>query len=424
MKTPEKLFHTLLGLGNEWEITELRFDQESGEVRIRIEAAEGLSANEKCAEDGGEVTACDHGREREWRHLDVFEHKCYIQSRLPRMECKDCGKIYQVKAPWEGLSLHFTSAFEALALLLMREMPAKKAGEVVREHDTRLWRILARHVAGAYGDLDFSGVTHVGVDELAARKGHKYLTIFADLVKKRVLYAVPEKDSSTWKAFVKELKKHGGNRKKISCVSMDMSAPYKKGVEDNCPNAEIVFDKFHLIAKANKAVNDVRKAEIRRGGKYKELKETRWLWLKNPDNLTEKQSVRMERIDKENLITATAYQMRLCLQDIYLLPTAERANRRLLAWCRWVRRKARQAQFNLSAAMVKVANCIKNHLDGILKYWEQHITNAYMEGLNNMFQMVKRRARGYRSDEHFIMMIYFVGSKLSLPASTGITHSK
>ena len=197
----------------------------------------------------------------------------------------------------------------------------------------------------------------MGVDELAARKGHKYLTIFADMVAKRALYAVPGRDSATWKQFVKELKKHSGNRKKIKCVSMDMSVPYQKGIADNCPNAEVVFDKFHLIAKANKAVND-------------------------------------------------------------------RARSRLLAWCRWVRRKAKQARFGLLAAMVKVAKCIENHLEGILKYWDQKMTNAYMEGINNMFQMVKRRARGYRNDYNFIMMIYFVGSKLTLPATIRATHSK
>ena len=424
MNTPEELFHTLLGLGSEWEITELEFDKEIGEVRLRIEATAGLLKKERCAEDDGKVNPYGHGRERQWRHLNVFEHKCYIQCTLPRVKCQECGNVYQVKAPWEGLSMHFTAAFEALALLLMREMPVKSAAEIVDETDTRLWRMLARHVMAAYERLNFSEVTHVGVDETAARKGQKYLTIFADLVKKRVLYAVPGRDSATWKVFVEELNKHGGNQEKISCVSMDMSAPYQKGVKENCPNAEVVFDKFHLIAKANKAVNDVRKAEIRRSGKYVDLKETRWLWLKNPDNLTEEQALKMESIDKENLVTATAYQMRLCLQDIYLLPTAKRARSRLMAWCRWIRRKAKQARFGLLRAMVNVANCIENHLQGILKYWEDRITNAYMEGLNSMFQMVKRRARGYRSDEHFIMMIYFVGSKLVLPVPAGSFNAK
>lgn len=423
MKTPEALFHTLLGLGEEWEITELDFDRGQGEVQLRIADRPNLVMKSRCPDDGAEVGIYDHGREREWRHLDVFEHKCYIRSRLPRMECKKCGKIFQVQAPWEGLSVHFTASFEAMSLMLMREMPVKKVGEVTREHDTRLWRIMAAHVAAAYEQLDFRNVTHLGVDELAARKGHKYLTIFADMLAKRVLYAVPGRDSTTWKRFVKELKKHSGNRKKIKCVSMDMSAPYQKGIAQNCPNAEVVFDKFHLIAKANEAVNDVRKAEIRRGGKYQELKESRWLWLKNPENLTEQQVAHMERIDKENLVTASAYQMRLCLQDIYLLTTQERAQSRLMAWCRWVRRKAKHTHFGLLAAMVKVANCIENHLNGILKYWDQKMTNAYMEGLNNMFQMVKRRARGYRNTQNFIMMIYFVASKLKLPATAGVTHS-
>ena len=101
----------LLGLGDEWKITELEFDQESGEVRLRIKERAGLLPKQRCPADEGEVSIYDHGREREWRHLNVFEHKCYIQARLPRMKCKECGKIYQVQAPWEGLSRHFTAAF-------------------------------------------------------------------------------------------------------------------------------------------------------------------------------------------------------------------------------------------------------------------------------------------------------------------------
>ena len=424
MNAPEKLFHTLLGLGDNWEITELEFVQDSGKVRLRITERTSLLSQQRCSDDGGEVCTYDHGREREWRHLNIFEHKCYIQARLPRMRCRTCGKIFQVKAPWEGLSMHFTAAFESMSLLLMREMPVKKAAEFIQETDTRLWRMLARHVTKAYQQLDFSETTCIGVDELACRKGHNYVTIFADLVAKRVLYSVPGKDSSTWKAFVKELGKHAAKVEQIECVSMDMSVAFKKGIAETSPQAEVVFDKYHLIAKTNKAVGDVRRAEIRHGGRYNDLKLTRWIWLKNPENLTEKQADCLKRIDQENLVTAQAYQMRLCLQDIYQLPRVERAEIRLLAWCRWVRQKAKHARYDLLSIMVKVAKCIEKHLAGILKHWEHRITNAYMEGINNMFQMVKRRARGYRNDENFIMMIYFVGSKLKLPAVDEPIHSK
>ncbi len=138
MNAPEKLFHTLLGLGDDWEITELEFVQDSGKVRLRITERTSLLSQQRCPDDGGEVCTYDHGREREWRHLNVFEHKCYIQARLPRMRCRTCGKIFQVKAPWEGLSMHFTAAFESMSLLLMREMPVKKAAEFIQETDTRL----------------------------------------------------------------------------------------------------------------------------------------------------------------------------------------------------------------------------------------------------------------------------------------------
>lgn len=422
MNAPEKLFHTLLGLGDEWQITELEFDKDSSEVRLRITERPDLFLQQSCPDDSGEVSLYDHGREREWRHLNVFEHKCFIQARLPRLHCKTCGKIFQVKAPWEGLSMHFTASFEAMALLLMREMPVKKAAEFVDVSDTRLWRILARHVLAAYRQLDFSDTTCIGVDELASRKGHNYVTIFADLIAKRVLFAVPGKDSATWKSFIEELKKHSGHADQIDCVSMDMSRPFKKGVAENCPQAEIVFDKYHLIAKANKAVGETRRAELRRGGRYQDLKKTRWIWLKNPGNLTENQAARLDQIDQANLVTAKAYQMRLSLQDIYVLESASRAQSRLRAWCRWVRQKAKSTRYNLLSHMVKVAQCIEDHLQGILKHWEHRITNAYMEGMNNMFQMVKRRARGYRNEENFIMMIYFVGSKLQLPVTA--IHSK
>ena len=100
MNTPEKLFHTLLGLGDDWKITELEFDKDSGEVRLRIHELPRLLSHQRCPDDGGETDLYDHGREREWRHLNVFEHKCFIQSRLPRMRCGSCGKVFQAKAPW------------------------------------------------------------------------------------------------------------------------------------------------------------------------------------------------------------------------------------------------------------------------------------------------------------------------------------
>jgi transposase len=213
------------------------------------------------------VSCYDHTEEIVWRHLNVFQHRCEIHCRLPRKKCRQCGKVYQVRPPWEGLSGHFSKEFEAFVLLLMRDMPVSKAAKMVGENDTRLWRMLFKHVDAAYVLADFSNVCCVGVDELNIRKGHEYVSVFADLVAKRVLFATEGKDQKTWDKFVEALEKHNGHRHAITQASMDMSLAYQCGAAENCHNAQVVFDKFHLIANVNKAVDKVRQAEVRSGTK-------------------------------------------------------------------------------------------------------------------------------------------------------------
>ena len=167
--TPEKLFHELLGLGLNWEVRESRFDREQGTVILAIKETEGLWDSQRCPKDGGLVFCYDHTEELVWRHLNVFQHSCEIHCRLPRGKCRQCGHIYRVRPPWEGLSIHFTKEFEAYALLLIREMPMAKVAEVTGESDTRLWRMLFKHVDAAYGEADFSNVCCVGVDEMSVR---------------------------------------------------------------------------------------------------------------------------------------------------------------------------------------------------------------------------------------------------------------
>src|SRR5690242_1551018 len=160
--TPEKLFHELLGLGMKWEVKECEYDQKEGVVRLVIgETAEFWKA-ERSPGEGATVTCYDHTEEMVWRHLDVFEHRCEIRCRLPRARCEKTGKVYRVRPPWEGLSKHFTKGFEAMSLLLIREMPMAAAARKLKETDTRLWRMLKAHVAAAYPEADWSKVYCVG----------------------------------------------------------------------------------------------------------------------------------------------------------------------------------------------------------------------------------------------------------------------
>jgi transposase len=216
---------------------------------------------------------------------------------------------------------------------------------------------------------------------------------------------------------VQALEAHNGHRHAITQASMDMSKAYQSGVAETCRNAQVVSDKFHVIRHANEAVDKVRRAEIQLGarGAGQKLRRTLWLWRKNPENLSAAEQARMDQLDQENLCTAKAYQMRLCLQDIYRLESVQEAKHRFRAWCRWVRWVAQKHVSLMFVSMVKVAQMIEAHLPGILAHWKWRLTNAFMEGLNSLFQATKRRARGYRSSEYLITMLYLVAGKLRLP---------
>ncbi len=151
--------------------------------------------------------------------------------------------------------------------------------------------MLFAHVQAAHARLSFENVVWVGADEMNRRKVHNYLTVFADLVAKRVLFAKPGKDASVWAAFAAELLRHKGHPKAIQHAAIDMSAAHTKGVSDNLGNARVVYDKFHVIKNVVEACDQVRKAESRvDAGKRDRLERTWWMWLKNRVNWTEKET--------------------------------------------------------------------------------------------------------------------------------------
>ena len=231
---PEKLFHELLGLGANWQVTELVYLKGGrGEVRIVIEDTESLIESLNCKEEGSAVRLYDHSAKRTWRHLNIFEHECFIECSLPRVKCLKCGKLTTVQAPLEGKIKGFTLLLEAFALTLLREMTVTAASCILGEHDTRLWRLLKGYVQQAYQKADFSEVKTIGCDELSARKGHNYLSVFADLEARQVVYATEGKDASTWDRFAEELPKHNASARQIESISIDMSPAYKSGAKKN-----------------------------------------------------------------------------------------------------------------------------------------------------------------------------------------------
>ena len=414
---PEKMFQQVLALGAAWQVVRMDYLAKEQKVLIRVEDTPALWAQEICPHcQGKSVGGYDHAPERRWRHLNVCQLQSEIVCAPPRGQCKTCQKVYTVRVPWEGRSRGLTQEFEAFALTLMREMPVRKAGEILGETDQKLWRALFAHVEAAWQDLSWENVVWVGADEMNRKKGHNYLTVFVDLAAKRVLLAVEGKDAGTWERFAAELGRHNGHPKAITMVAIDMSPAYQKGVRENFGNAQIVFDKFHVVSQVTQAVDEVRRAEARQDAQAREeLERTSWLWRKNPESWTAKESDRWVQLKDKPLVTGLAYSMRLELQKAYAAGTVRQARSRFENWCRWVQTEAEALPSGLLEPMRKAAAMVVRHLDGILGHWQQGLTTAFLQGLNSLFSATKRKARGYRSSEYQIAMLYFIAGKLEIP---------
>jgi len=254
-----------------------------------------------------------------WKHLDFFQHEAHLNARVPRMTCpKGCGTK--------------TLLFEALLLTLCKEIPVAKVAELVGEHDTRIWRMLHHHIDKARSKVDFSKVTRIGLDETSSKRGHQYITLFCDMDERNLLFATAGKDKATVAAFKKDLEAHGGCAKKVTQVSCDMPPAFISGVTQELPEAEITFDKFHVVKLLNEGVDEVRREEVKEN---EILKSTRYLWLKNRANLTENQGTLFDDLSKLNLKTLRAYQIKTNCQEFYHLPDREAGEAYLRQWYCW-----------------------------------------------------------------------------------------
>ena len=414
---PEKVFQQILALGEAWRVARMDYQEKEQRVLIRVEETPALWQQESCPHCRHKtVRGYDHAPERHWRHLNICQLQSEIVCALPRGECQGCRKIYTVRAPWEGRSRGLTQEFEAFALTLMREMPVKKAGEILGETDQKLWRALFAHVDAAWKELSWENVIWVGADEMNRKKGHHYLTVFVDLQARRVLLAVEGKDAGVWKRFAEELGNHNGHPRAVTMVAIDMSPAYAKGVRENFGNAQIVFDKFHVVSQVVQAVDAVRRQEARVDARAREqLERTSWLWRKNPESWTTQEGDRWMQLKDKPLVTGLAYAMRLELQRAYAATTVGQARKRFETWSRWVRTEAEALTSGLLEPMRQAADMVERHLEGILAHWQQGLTTAFLEGLNSLFSATKRKARGYRSTEYQTAMLYFIAGKLEIP---------
>ena len=395
------LFQAALGLSDPWQVVSVEFDAEAKRLDLRVDFPKG--ATFCCPECDRSGLKAHDTEEKTWRHLDFFEHQAFLTARVPRVRCPE-HKVRLVAVPWARERSGFTLLFEALVMAMVREMPVAAIAGLVGEYDKRIWRVVHHYVDAAVEAQDLSGVERVGIDETSSRRGHEYVSVFADLDERRGVFVVEGRDHETVQAFSLFLETHGGDPGKVSEVSQDMSEAFLKGTLKYLPKAKITFDRYHIKSHLSKAIDEVRREEVKHHREL--LANTRYMWLKRPANLTEKQHDLLDELLAQSLQTVRAYTLAQQFDSFYELADPDTAEEYLRRWIT-------EVDATDLEPLHKFARMLEDHWLGVIRWHHSRISNGLLEGLNSLIQAAKRRARGYRSNRNFIAMIYLIVGKLN-----------
>jgi len=412
----EALFTSALGLQVPWVVEDVKLDTAKRRIDFEIGCHGKAMACPVCKAAAQPV----HDRlRRSWRHLDFFQFEAWLHCEVPRIACAGCGKTTQMPVPWARPGSGFTAAFEALALALCRELPVRQAAGLLRCADKQLWRRIEFHVGQARALESFADVQVVGIDETSLRRGQNYITVVHDLDAKRLLFATEGRDHQTVLEFAADLMAHGGDPAQVRHVCMDMSAAYAKGAGLALPDALISYDRYHVVAMAMEAMDQVRRTEMADDARAvrsalgrndsKAAKQLMWGMRRNPSSWTHKQTDVMHWLQRSTLKSARAWRLKMALREVYARARAhnspDQAATDLQAWLSWARR-CRLEPFK------KLAATLKDRFDAVVRGMTDHRSNAFVEAMNGLLQQAKRAARGFRTSANFIAIAYLRMSKL------------
>ncbi len=369
--------------------------------RVDVFAEHAKPKSWPCPECG---TACglhDHDGERTWRHLDSCNFQTVLHARIPRVNCQQHG-VRQVRVPWAEPRSRFTALFERLAIDVLLETGVAGAAKILGLSWDEAQHVMERAVARGVLRRPHEVPRLMGLDEKSLAKGHRYATIAADLEAGTVIGIAEGRSGASvlsclGRFSVEELQA-------VEAVAMDMSGPFLsviRAILDD-PDGTIVFDRFHIVAHMNEAMDRVRRREnklLRVEGDDR-LVGSRYMWLYGAENLPERYEVDFAALRSSGLKTARAWAMKEQLRQLWNQPSRAAGERWWKRWYGWAIRSRLEP-------VKRVAAMIKRHLPNVLTYFKHRITNAGSEAINSVIQMLKKRAFGYRNFENFRTAVLF-----------------
>jgi transposase len=397
-KSLNEHYQLILGDTSPWVVDEVRLDVEHlvNEVRLKVKP--------------GTVWACPECRSRmhikewrtrRWRHMDTCQFKTVLEAAVPVVECSEHG-AQTVQVPWAEGSSRFTLFFESFAIEVLEACPTARASELLKITWDEADGIKQRAVRRGLARRQITGLKYVCVDEKAVGRGQDYVTVVTGVLagKPQVLYLGDGRDEAALNGFWEWLRPEACAG--IKAVSMDMSQSYQNSSRRYCPDADLIFDPFHMMKMLNKAVDSVRRQEAAMGTADQRcaLKKTRQMWLWGEENLPERHAARFEALKDSTLKTARAWRLKELWRTFKQCLDVDDAHAFFHKWYRL----AMQSKLE---PVKKVARSFKAHLAGIVTIFTHGFCNALAEGVNSRIQLLMQKSCGYRNRERLKTDILF-----------------
>jgi transposase len=338
---------------------------------------------------------------RQFKTLPIGPRPVFLELPVQRLWCFECGATRQAKLGFAGERVGYTRAFERYALSLLRFATIKDVSLHLGAGWDTIKDIQKRNLGRRFGRPGLKQLKRLAIDEISIGHGHRYLTIVLDLDSGAVVFVGEGKGADSLGRFWRRLRASGA---KIEAVASDLSPAYGLAIRQNLPKAVHVYDRFHVVKLFNDKLSELRRAMHREAEgplQKKVLKGTRWLLLKNPENLDETKNDRrrLEEALALNRPLATAYYLKEDLRQFWEQTSRRQAERCLDDWI------ARASSSGVRM-LQQFAQTLQSHRHGLLNYYDYPITTAALEGTNNKIKTLQRQAYGFRDREFFKLRIY------------------
>jgi len=391
-----------------------RFSSDHKSLEIVVRSRKGSRA--VCSRCHQPAPGYDQLPERRFEFIPLWGFLVFLLYSMRRVDCRRCEAVVVEEVPWGDGKRSLTRAYMLFLARWARRLSWKETAEAFRTSWEKVFDAVEHVVTYGLEHRKLGAIDAIGVDEIQYAKGHKYLTLVyqIDLDVTRLLWIGKERTIESFQGFFTTI----GDKvaSKIVFVCSDMWEPYLKVIREKCSDALHILDRFHIVAKMNQALDDVRAEEARRmkqEGFHPLLKKARWLLLKRQENLTGKQRFRLRDLLRYNLKSVRAYLLKEAFQQLWDYNSPAWAGKFLDEWCRQVMRSRIEP-------MKKIARTLRRHRELILNYFhaQKLLSSGVVEGLNNKAKVTMRRSYGFRTFRALELALYHTLGKLPEPEST------